>query len=124
MFTNSKAFSSFAVNDIQKAKHFYGTVLALKLSDEREGTMGIHLEGGAVVFVYPKPDHAPASFTVLNFPVEDIKTTIKNLTDKGIKMERYDEDVETDEHGIFRDGDMQIAWFKDPSGNILSVIQS
>ena len=108
-----------------RAKEFYGGTLGLNVSDEMDG-LGLHLAGGGEVFVYPKgEDHAPASFTVLNFPVEDIDTAVDKLTQAGVRFEQYGGEMSTDEKGVFR-GDGQgptIAWFKDPAGNILSVIE-
>lgn len=128
MFKDNKAFSGFSVDDLQKAKDFYGNILGLTV-EEQEG-MGLHivLGTGARVFVYDKPNHEPASFTILNFPVEDIDKAVDDLTAKGITMEHYDfGDFKTDERGIMRttspaDGPT-IAWFKDPAGNVLSVLQ-
>ena len=125
MFKDSKAFSTFSVDDVPRAKEFYGGTLGLNVSDEMDG-LGLHLAGGGEVFVYPKgEDHAPASFTVLNFPVEDIDTAVDKLTQAGVRFEQYGGEMSTDEKGVFR-GDGQgptIAWFKDPAGNILSVIE-
>jgi catechol 2,3-dioxygenase-like lactoylglutathione lyase family enzyme len=123
MLGNSKAFSGFAVDDVPRAKLFYETTLGLEVS-EKNGILTLRLGSGAEVIVYPKPDHTPASFTVLNFPVEDIKAAVTALAAKGIEFERYEgTEVETDEKGIFRGGGPLIAWFKDPAGNVLSVIQ-
>jgi catechol 2,3-dioxygenase-like lactoylglutathione lyase family enzyme len=124
MFENSHAFSSFSVNDLAKAKWFYGQVLGLKLSEQPEG-LGLRLAGGGEVFLYPKPHHTPASFTVLNFPVPSVDEAVKQLTGKGVRFERYDEpDLKTDDKGIARGGGgPTIAWFKDPAGNILSVVE-
>lgn len=128
MFKDNKAFSGFSVDDLEKAKEFYGSVLGLPV-EEQEG-MGIHitLGTGAKVFVYPKPNHEPASFTILNFPVEDIDAAVDTLVEKGVSMEHYDfDEFKTDEKGIARATDPgdgpTIAWFKDPAGNILSVLQ-
>jgi catechol 2,3-dioxygenase-like lactoylglutathione lyase family enzyme len=123
MFKESKAFSTFAVNDLQKAKEFYGKTLGLKISETAEG-LGLNLAGGNTVFMYPKPNHTPASFTVLNFPVNDIEEAVNELTSLGVRLEKYNQpDLKTDERGIMRGPGMQIAWFKDPAGNILSVIE-
>ena len=122
MFANTKAFSGFSVDDISKAKDFYGETLGLKLSEDN-GMLTLHIEGGNDVLVYPKPDHVPAAFTVLNFPVEDIEAAVDALTDRGVTFQRYEgTDVETDDNGIFRGGGPLIAWFTDPSGNVFSVI--
>ena len=123
MLGSSKAFSGFAVNDVPRAKLFYETTLGLNVSEE-DGMLTLHLGSGAEVIVYPKPDHEPASFTVLNFPVEDIEAAVTALAAKGIEFERYEgTEVETDEQGVFRGDGPLIAWFKDPAGNVLSVIQ-
>jgi predicted enzyme related to lactoylglutathione lyase len=123
MLAGSKAFSGFAVDDVPRAKLFYETTLGLEVSEE-SGILTLHLGSGAEVIVYPKPDHTPASFTVLNFPVVDIEVTVTELAAKGIEFERYEgTEVETDEKGIFRGGGPLIAWFKDPAGNVLSVLQ-
>ena len=123
MFKDAKAFSSFSVNDVQKAKEFYGQTLGLKISETAEGGLELNTAGNTV-FMYPKPNHLPASFTVLNFPVDDIEEAVDELTKLGVRLEKYDQpDLKTDEKGIMRGPGMQIAWFKDPAGNILSVIQ-
>jgi len=125
MLTNSKAFGSFSVNDISKAKEFYGKTLGIKISDEMEGIIALHVDGnGNNTIIYPKPNHEPATFTVLNFPVDDVENAVDELTAKGVQFEHYDmEQLKTDAKGIMRYKDiMAQAWFKDPSGNILSVI--
>jgi predicted enzyme related to lactoylglutathione lyase len=123
MLGNSQAFSGFAVDDVPRAKLFYETMLGLEVSEEN-GLLTLHLGSGAKVLAYPKPDHEPAGFTVLNFPVADIEATVTELASRGIEFERYEgTPVETDELGIFRGGGPLIAWFKDPAGNVLSVIQ-
>jgi predicted enzyme related to lactoylglutathione lyase len=123
MFTDTKAFSSFSVNDIQKAKEFYGETLGLKFFEMPEG-LELHIAGGARIFIYPKPDHIPATFTVLNFPVDHIEEAVNELTRRGIRFEVYDEgDLATDEKGVFHGGGPKIAWFKDPAGNFLSVLE-
>ena len=120
---DAKAFSSFSVNDIAKAKAFYEQTLGLKVSELEEG-LELNLAGGNIVFLYPKPNHTPASFTVLNFQVKDIDDAVDELTTLGVNLERYDQpDLKTDKRGILRGPGMQIAWFKDPAGNILSVIE-
>jgi catechol 2,3-dioxygenase-like lactoylglutathione lyase family enzyme len=121
MFTNTKAFSGFAVDDVQKAKKFYDETLGLKVSEEH-GLLRLHIAGGWDILAYPKPDHTPATFTILNFPVEDIDKAVDELTERGVRFERYD-GFDMDEKGIFRGGGPLIAWFKDPAGNILSVLQ-
>ncbi len=125
MFKDSKAFSSFSVNDLQAAKKFYTEVLGLEVSDNPMGIIEIHVSGSANVMVYPKPNHEAATFTVLNFPVEDLEKAVDALIAKGIVFEQYDSEyMKTDKKGIVRgDGHgPDIAWFKDPAGNILSVL--
>ena len=122
MLRESHAFSGFSVDDIQKAKEFYTRTLGLDIS-ESNGLLELHLAGGATVLIYPKPNHAPATFTVLNFPVASIEEAVDRLTKSGIQFERYEGDIKTDEKGIFRGGGPLIAWFKDPAGNILSVLE-
>jgi catechol 2,3-dioxygenase-like lactoylglutathione lyase family enzyme len=121
MFTNTKAFSGFAVEDMQKAREFYGETLGLETSEEH-GLLTLHLAGDRDTLVYPKPDHTPATYTILNFPVDDIEKAVDELASRGVRFERYD-GFEQDERGIFRGGGPFIAWFKDPAGNVLSVLQ-
>ena len=122
MLKDSKTFSSFSSNDLPKAKRFYAETLGLDVSEEMGG-LGLHL-GGGDVFVYPKDDHTPATFTVLNFTVDDVDAEVDRLTAAGVRFEQYSGEIETDEKGIARapGGGPAIAWFKDPAGNILSVI--
>ena len=123
MLKDSKAFSGFSVKDISKAKEFYGNMLGLKVS-ESNGLLTLHLAGGASVLIYPKPDHTPATFTVLNFPVDNVDDAVDELNKRGVHFEIYNEpNLKTDERGIFRNGGPTIAWFKDPAGNILSVLE-
>ncbi|HMJ26161.1 MAG TPA: VOC family protein [Pyrinomonadaceae bacterium] len=123
MFKDTKAFSTFSVDDLQRAKDFYGGTLGLDISETAEG-LALNLAGGAKVFIYPKPNHAPASFTVLNFPVDDIERAVDQLSNLGVSFERYEGSIQTDEKGIHRgDKGPTIAWFKDPAGNILSVLE-
>jgi predicted enzyme related to lactoylglutathione lyase len=122
MFKNTKAFSSFSVDDIQKAKKFYGQTLDLNVSETKEG-LGIKLAGGGEVFMYPKPNHQAATFTVLNFPVDDLEAAVDQLTKLGVVFEHYNEPIKTDDKGIHRNDGPKIAWFKDPAGNILSVLE-
>ena len=125
MFKNTKAFSSFAVNDIQQAKDFYGQILGLEVSDESEGTVNLHVSGDTIILIYPKENHVGTTFTVLNFPVDDVNLAVKELVGRGVKFEIYTEgELKTDSSGVFRGGGPLIAWFKDPSGNFLSVIES
>src|SRR5260370_19368700 len=120
MLKGSKAFSGFSVDDIPKAKQFYGGTLGLEVS-EAQGLLTLHLAGGATVLVYPKPNHVPATFTVLNFPVADIEKAVERLTKSGVRFERYEGTLKTDNLGIFRGGAPLIGWFKDPPGTIRSV---
>ncbi|MFF2523193.1 VOC family protein [Streptomyces liangshanensis] len=121
MLGTSKAFSGFAVNDTQKAKRFYEDTLGLETSEEN-GILTLKLGGGTDVLLYPKPHHTPGTFTVLNFPVDDIDAAVDALAARGVVFERYP-GLEADEKGIFRGGGPYIAWFTDPAGNILSVLQ-
>lgn len=125
LFKDSPAFSSFAVDDIQKAKQFYADTLGVEIAED--ATMGIltlKSASGANIIIYPKPDHTPATFTVLSFPVDDIGKAVDELTGRGITMEHYGiPDMKQDEKGIARGNGPNIAWFKDPAGNILSVLE-
>jgi predicted enzyme related to lactoylglutathione lyase len=124
VFANTKAYSGFAVDDIQKAREFYGETLGVKTSllDEENGLMSLHLAGDRDTFVYYKPDFTPATYTILNFSVDDIDQAVDELAARGVSFERY-EGFEQDEKGIARGSGPLIAWFKDPAGNILSVLQ-
>ena len=123
MLQHSKAFSGFSVIDIEKAKKFYSETLGLVVKDNPMGLIELHIEGSNNIIVYPKPDHEAATFTILNFPVADIDKAVDELTSKGVKFEQYKE-LQTDEKGISRNPQgPKIAWFKDPAGNILSVLQ-
>ncbi|MEV7524163.1 VOC family protein [Streptomyces sp. NPDC091371] len=126
MFEDTKAFSGFSVDDLGRAKEFYGGTLGLSVSEEQEGKMPflyLNLAGGAKVLVYPKDNHRPASFTILNFAVADLEKAVDELTAKGVRFERY-EGFEADDKGIVRqEGAPSIAWFEDPAGNVLSVLQ-
>jgi len=126
MFKNMKAVSSFSVNDLQKAKDFYKDTLGLEITEGTMGVLTLHISGGGEIFVYPKPNHVPATFTILNFPVPDIEKAVDDLMQLGITFEQYDEPMKTDEKGILRGNGQgpDIAWFKDPAGNILSVLQA
>jgi catechol 2,3-dioxygenase-like lactoylglutathione lyase family enzyme len=121
MFENTKAFSGFSVDDVPRAKEFYGETLGLKVSEEN-GLLTLHIAGDRDTLAYPKPDHTPAAFTILNFPVDDIDKAVDELAERGVEFERY-EGFGQDEKGIFREEGPNIAWFKDPAGNILSVLQ-
>ena len=126
MFKPESAFSGFSVNDLAKAKVFYAQTLRLKVDDEGVG-MRLHLPDGGTVFAYPKDDHRPATFTILNFVVENIDEAVDELTNRGVQFEHYEEGPKTDEKGILRGRALQmgpdIAWFKDPAGNTLAVLQ-
>ena len=124
MFTDTKVYSGFSTNDIQKAKAFYSNVLGLKVTEEY-GMLRLHLATGADILIYPKGDHIPATYTILNFPVDNIEQAVDELTSKGVTFEHYEN--MTDERGILRgiaqNRGPDIAWFKDPAGNILSVLK-
>jgi catechol 2,3-dioxygenase-like lactoylglutathione lyase family enzyme len=122
MFATTKAFSGFSVDDLAAARQFYGETLGLRVSEDN-GLLTLHIAGDRDTLVYPKPNHAPATFTILNFPVDDIDVAVDELTQRGVAFERY-EGMEQDEKGIDRSGDgPPIAWFADPAGNICSVLQ-
>ncbi|MFC9125446.1 VOC family protein [Streptomyces sp. NPDC057099] len=121
MFSETKAFSGFSVNDIDAAKTFYGDTLGLRVSEEN-GLLFLHIAGDRDTLVYPKQDHTPATFTILNFPVDDIEAAVDELTKRGVRFEHYDH-LKGDDKGIFRGGGPLIAWFTDPAGNVLSVLQ-
>jgi catechol 2,3-dioxygenase-like lactoylglutathione lyase family enzyme len=123
MFANSKAFSGFSVNDVSEARKFYEATLGLRVSEDN-GMLTLHIAGGRDILVYPKDDHTPASFTILNFPVDNVESAVDELTRRGVRFERYPGmDADMDEKGIFRGGGPLIAWFTDPAGNVLSVIE-
>ena len=124
MFANTKAYSGFAVDDLQKAREFYGETLGLKTSviSEENGLMSLHLAGDRDTLIYQKPGYTPATYTILNFPVDDIDKAVDELAARGVRFERYD-GFEQDEKGISRGEGPYIAWFKDPAGNVLSVLQ-
>jgi predicted enzyme related to lactoylglutathione lyase len=122
MLKDSKAFSGYSVDDVGAAKSFYQDILGLDVTEEPAG-LGLTLATGGAVFLYPKDNHQPATFTVLNFPVDDIDTTVDALTEQGVVMERY-EGFDQDERGIATaEPGPRIAWFTDPAGNVLSVMQ-
>jgi catechol 2,3-dioxygenase-like lactoylglutathione lyase family enzyme len=121
MFTNTKAFSGFAVDDVDKAREFYSETLGLEVSEEN-GILTLHIAGDRPTIVYPRPNHTPAQYTILNFPVDDIDQAVDDLTARGVRFERY-EGFDQDERGIMRAEGPPIAWFKDPAGNVLSVIK-
>jgi catechol 2,3-dioxygenase-like lactoylglutathione lyase family enzyme len=122
MLDASKAFSGYSVDDIPAAKRFYGETLGLRVT-ESNGMLTLHLGGGGEVLIYPKPDHRPATFTVLNFPVDDIDGAVDELVERGVSFLRYD-GVQQDERGIHRQQGPPIAWFTDPAGNVLSVLEN
>jgi predicted enzyme related to lactoylglutathione lyase len=121
MISSAKAFSSFAVDDLTAARQFYGETLGLRVSDEL-GPLWLQIDDSRGVLVYTKPDHTPATFTVLNFPVDDIDDAVDELTARGVRIQRY-EGFETDDKGIYRGQGHSIAWFTDPAGNGLAVVQ-
>ena len=122
MLSDSQAFSGFSVNDTQKARKFYGQTLGLDVS-ESNGLLTLHLAGDNKVLIYPKPNHVPATFTILNFPVDNVDKAVDELTKRGVHFEIYNlPDIKTDEKGIMRGKGPTVAWFKDPAGNILSVL--
>ena len=125
MFNHAKPFSGFSVNDLEKARKFYRETLGLKVSDAPMGTLELSIDDRTKVLVYEKPNHTPASFTILNFPVDDVDRAVDELTDRGVRFEIYKEgDLKTDAKGIHREGGPKIAWFKDPAGNFLSVLEA
>jgi predicted enzyme related to lactoylglutathione lyase len=123
MLTDSPAFSGFAVDDLHTARTFYADTLGLDVSvvDEDNGLLSLRITNGTAILVYAKADHTPATFTVLNFPVDDVEATVDQLTARGIRFERYD-GMDQDAKGVHRGGGPLIAWFTDPAGNVLSVI--
>lgn len=123
MFKHKKPFGGFSVDDIPKAKEFYEQSLGLNVT-ESYGMLSLQLDPDTAVLVYPKPNHVPATFTILNFPVENIDEAVDALTERGVRFEIYtDDQLKTDERGVFRGEGPNIAWFKDPAGNILSVLE-
>ncbi|HEX8022559.1 VOC family protein [Mucilaginibacter sp.] len=126
MLKDSKAFSGFSVDDTAKAKAFYANVLGLDVSEmpEMQGLLNLNITGSTPILIYIKPNHTPATFTILNFPVNDVEKTVDELSARGVKFEIYDqENFKTNEKGVFLSGGPKIAWFKDPAGNFLSVIE-
>lgn len=122
-FKNTKAFSSFSVKDLDETKKFYGQTLGLEVSETDEGLI-LKTGGDNDVFIYPKPDHAPATFTVLNFVVDDVDKAVDDLKKVGIRFQIYDKgELKTDDRGVFQ-GKPKIAWFKDPAGNFLSILEN
>jgi len=124
MLTHAKAFSGFSVDDLQKARSFYGELLQIKVEDNPMGLLELYPEGGSKIIIYPKSDHRAATYTILNFGVEDIESAVEEMAAHGIIFEQYGAPLNTNEKGISRSPDgPTVAWFKDPAGNILSVIQ-
>jgi predicted enzyme related to lactoylglutathione lyase len=124
MLKDTKAFSGYSVDDLEAAKRFYGETLGVTVAENPAG-LGLELAEGQRVFMYPKEGHQPATFTVLNFQADDVEATVDALTERGVKFERYEgTPIETDEKGVFRGEGPLIAWFKDPAGNVLSVIDA
>jgi catechol 2,3-dioxygenase-like lactoylglutathione lyase family enzyme len=124
VLTDSPAFSGFSVDDLDRARRFYEETLGLRVTEVQEmgGLIRLHLGGGTEVLVYAKPNHQPATFTVLNFPVPDVERAVDELSGRGVRFEQYT-DPPTDEKGIMRAGGPLIAWFTDPAGNVFSVMQ-
>jgi predicted enzyme related to lactoylglutathione lyase len=124
LFEQSEAFGGFSVDDIAAAKHFYGETLGLTVEEQDNGLLYLQIAGARETIVYPKPEHQPATFTILNFPVKDIDAAVGELAARGVSCERYD-GIGQDENGISRNpGGPPIAWFKDPAGNILAVLET
>jgi len=125
MFKHIKAFSGFSVDDTAKAKAFYQDLLGLKVTDGMMDLLFLHIEGSNNILIYPKPNHVPATYTILNFPVDDVEQTVDELIAKGVTFEQYNMDqLKTDKKGIAHFQTITQAWFKDPAGNILSIINS
>ncbi len=122
MFATTKAFSGFSVDDLAKAREFYGGVLGLDVTEEN-GMLDLHIAGGGEILVYPKPDHTPASYTMLNFPVDDIDLAVDELIGRGVSFERYP-GMDQDDKGVMRGQGPPIAWFTDPAGNVISVLEA
>lgn len=124
MFTTSGAFSGFSVDDIEAAKRFYGETLGLTVSTNEMGFLELHLDSGARILVYSKPNHEPASFTILNFEVDDVESAVDDLNTRGIVTDIYGSTMPGDAKGIVRGNGPDIAWFRDPAGNVLSVLSA
>jgi catechol 2,3-dioxygenase-like lactoylglutathione lyase family enzyme len=123
MFKDTKAFSGFSVDNLQKAQEFYGQTLGLNVTKEHD-VLFLQIASGSKILIYPKPNHTPATYTILSFPVDDIEHAVDELTRRGVQFEHYKQkELKTDEKGIFRGEGPLIAWFKDPAGNILSVLE-
>ena len=125
MFQHAKPFAGFSVNDLQKAKKFYKETLELEVADAPMGALELKIDDDTRIFVYEKPNHTPATFTILNFPVDDVDRAVDTLAERGVRFEVYKEgDLKTDAKGVHREGGPKIAWFKDPAGNFLSVLET
>jgi predicted enzyme related to lactoylglutathione lyase len=122
MFGDTPAFSGFAVDDVEAARTFYGETLGLDVTDGPMGVLNVRLAGGASVMIYPKPDFTPATYTILNFQVDDVDAAVDELTSRGIEMQRYD-GFDQDDKGIMRGNGPDIAWFTDPAGNVVAVLK-
>ena len=124
MFHHAKPFSGFSVNSLDQARSFYHDTLGVDIDETPMGMLQLKIDDDTKVFVYEKPDHAPATFTILNFPVDDVDRAVDTLAERGVRFEVYKEgDLKTDAKGVHRDGGPKIAWFKDPAGNFLSVLE-
>ena len=123
MLTHTKVFSGYSTDKIETAKHFYSNILGLQAKVNRMGILELHFDNGQQIIIYPKPNHTPATFTVLNFTVQNIEQEVDKLTAAGVTFEHYEGNIQTDARGIVRGKGPLIAWFKDPAGNILSVIE-
>jgi len=124
MFQHAKPFAGFSVNDLKKAKKFYTETLELEVADAPMGALELKIDEDTRIFVYEKPNHTPATFTILNFPVDDVDRAVDTLAERGVRFEVYKEgELKTDAKGVHRDGGPKIAWFKDPAGNFLSVLE-
>jgi predicted enzyme related to lactoylglutathione lyase len=124
MFTPSGAFSGFSINDSEAAKKFYGETLGMKVTEIGNGFLHLHLDSGAVVLAYLKPDHTPASFTILNFEVDDVDAAVDDLNARGVDTNIYGTDIPADHRGVMKGNGPDIAWFRDPAGNVLSVLSA
>ena len=125
MFHDTKAFSGFAVKDLDQARTFYHDTLGLDVRDDPMGMLGLHLGSGAEIMVYPKPDHQPATYTILNFPVEDVEKAVDELAARGVSFERYDQPgLKTDDRGVFRGPGFRACWVRDPDGNTLAITET
>ena len=125
MFTTAHAFSGFSVDDIARARAFYADALGMSVTDDPMGFLNLHLDNGGTILIYSKENHSPASFTILNFPVDDVDAAVTDLNARGVQTKIYDDaEIPTDARGIARGNGPDIAWFRDPAGNVLSVLSS